>query len=143
MRPFLSFLTGVASNWEGILIRLLGVFERWRNRPLAWKAYRWFAAGAVFATCYVAWSTEHEARVIAEPNLKAGEAKLADRQLSKERLAPLQRFYQEADTIIEAYLPKDIFPEDFDKGLNESNAGRHHRELDQRKTLALQNQPQT
>lgn len=120
MGSFLSFLIAVASNWGtlvtgGVLIGLLGVFERWRNRPLAWRAYRWIAAGAVFVACYFAWSTEHDARVLAEHNLKAAEAKLADRQLSNERLAQLQSFYEEVGPIIEANLPKDISAEDFDK----------------------------
>jgi hypothetical protein len=71
--------------------------------------------GAVFVACYFAWSGEHDARVAAERGLKAAQDKLAEKQLSKAKLAQLQKFYEEAGPIIDANLPKDISTQDFEK----------------------------
>jgi hypothetical protein len=126
-RLFFSFLSAVASNWGtlvtgGALIGMLGVFERWRNRPLSWRAYRWIAAGAVFVACYFSWLAEHDARNVTERDLKAAQDKSTDRQLSNIKLVQLQKFYGEAGPIIEANLPKDISTEDFEKWVTTAQA---------------------
>ncbi len=120
MSSTLSFLYAVGSNWGalvtgGVLIGILGVFERWRNRPLSWRAYRWIAAGAVFVACYFAWLAEHDARFSAEHDLRVSQDKLTHQQLDNQKLAQLQSLYAEVGPIIEANLPKDISTEDFEK----------------------------
>ena len=88
MSDILQFIWAVLGHWQayvtgGIVIALVTVVERYREKPFSWKVFAWFLTAFLFVAFYLTWHDAYLAlrRTISEKSTLEGQLSERDRRI--------------------------------------------------------------